>query len=76
MPYLSSTLFRLEKKFVRRNDVAAGALDRLDVERGIFGLARLRIPHAVVFGLEQALELLRRSGAPYSSLLMPLGPRK
>src|SRR5678815_1924140 len=42
---------------VRRwNDVAAGALDRLDIERRIFALAYLRIPHAVVFGFEQALE--------------------
>src|SRR5215475_12493589 len=41
----------------RRNHVAAGALDRLDVERGVLALLRFRIPDAVVFGLEKALEL-------------------
>src|SRR5262249_34464230 len=39
-----------------RDHVAAGALDRLHIEGGVFGLARLRVPDAVVFALEQALE--------------------
>src|SRR5262249_46266724 len=50
-------LVELDEEVLRRDDVAAGALDRLDVERGVFGLARLRVPHAVVLALEQALEL-------------------
>ena len=48
---------QLDEEVRRRNHVAAGALDRLDVERRVFALAGLRVPHAVVFGLEQALEL-------------------
>ena len=65
-------LLELDEEVHRRNDVAAGALDGLDVERGVFGLARFRIPDAVIFALEQPLELPARSGEPYSSLLMPL----
>src|SRR6266545_296531 len=49
-------LLELDEEILRRNYVAAGALDWLDVERGIFGLAGLGIPDAVVFALEQALE--------------------
>ena len=45
----------------RRDDVAAGALDRLDVEGGVFGLPGLGVPDAVIFGLEQAGELVRRT---------------
>ncbi len=41
----------------RRDHVAAGALNGFHVERGVFALVGLRVPHAVVFGLEQALEL-------------------
>ncbi|RMO59452.1 hypothetical protein ALQ29_05598 [Pseudomonas marginalis pv. marginalis] len=47
----------------RRDHVAAGALDRLDVKRGVFALADFRVPHAVVFGLEQAGELLHAVAA-------------
>src|SRR5262249_25971272 len=36
---------------------SAGSLHGLDVERRVFGLAGLRIPDAVIFALEQALEL-------------------
>ena len=49
---------QLDEIVRRRNDVAARALDRLDVEGGILGLAGLRVPHAVVLALEQPLELL------------------
>ena len=52
---------QLDEEVLRRDDVAAGALDRLDVEGGVFRLAGLGVPHAVVFALEQALELLARS---------------
>ena len=51
-------LLELDEEVLRRDDVAAGALDRLDVEGGVFGLAGLGVPDAVVFALEQALELL------------------
>src|SRR5581483_3207350 len=40
-----------------RNDVAARALNGLDVEGGELALARLRVPERVVFGVEVALEL-------------------
>src|SRR5436190_3772439 len=45
------------KVVLRRDDVAPGTLDRLHVERGVFRLAGLGVPHAVVLALEQALEL-------------------
>ena len=49
---------QLDEEVLGRNDVAAGALDRLDVEGRVLGLARLGVPDAVVLALEQALELL------------------
>ena len=48
----------LDEEVPRGNDVAAGALDRLHVEGGKLGLARFRVPDAVVLALEQAFELL------------------
>src|SRR5262249_38484025 len=50
-------LLELDEEILRRDHVAAGALDRLDVERGVLGLARLPVPHAVVLALEPPLEL-------------------
>ena len=58
MPCWSSTFFELNEEVLRWNYVAAGALDRLHIERGVLGLAGLRVPHAVVLALEQARELL------------------
>ena len=51
-------LLQFDEEVLRRDDVAAGALDRLDVEGGELRLAGLGVPHAVVFALEQARELL------------------
>src|SRR6478736_4670930 len=39
-----------------RNDIATGALDRFDIEGGIFCAADLRIPDAVIFAFEEASE--------------------
>ena len=69
-------LLQAREEVRRRDHVAAGALDRLDVERGVFALPRLRVPHAVVFGLEQALELRARSARRIPPCVMPFGPRK
>ena len=63
---------QLGEEVLRRDDVAAGALDRLDVEGGKLGLAGLGVPHAVVFALEQALELLDAVVAVFL-LAHPLG---
>src|SRR5262249_39614551 len=60
-------LLQLSEEVLGWNYVSAGALDRLDVERGVLGLARLRVPHAVVLALEQACELLH---APLPVLLL------
>ena len=46
----------------RRDDVAAGALNGLGVEGGVFALAGLGVPQAVVFGLEQPREAFDDGG--------------
>ena len=43
----------------RRNDVAARSLYRLDVKGGELRLRCFAVPHGVIFGIEQFLELLR-----------------
>src|SRR6185437_1606020 len=50
-------LLQVPEEIPWRHHVATGALDRLDVERRVLALVGLGIPHAVVFGLEQAGEL-------------------
>src|SRR5205807_1186759 len=42
----------------RRDHIAAGSLDGLDVECGVLGRARLGVPHAAIFGVEQPRELI------------------
>src|SRR6185312_11371276 len=53
----------------RRNDVTAGALDRLDIEGGIFADAHLGVPHAVILAIEQAGELIDAIQAAIVALL-------
>src|SRR5439155_7355395 len=43
--------------FTGRDDVAARALHRLDIERAVFGGPGLRVPDGVVFALEELFEL-------------------
>src|SRR5258708_21043134 len=42
---------------LRRHDIPARSLNRLDVERGVFGAIGLGIVDAVIFAVEEALEL-------------------
>ena len=51
-------LLQVREIFLRRDHVASRALYRFDIERAELRLTRLRIEHAVVFGLEKLLELL------------------
>src|SRR6516165_145324 len=50
-------LLQFDKEILGRDHVPAGALNGLDVERGVFGLAGFRVPYAVIFALKQPLEL-------------------
>src|SRR5690606_36194652 len=50
-------LLQLSEAVRRRDDVAACALNRLDVEGRDLGLTRLRIPNAIIFAFEQPGEL-------------------
>src|SRR5690606_1704153 len=54
---LIENLFELLEEILRRDDVAAGSLNRLDVESRELGLAGLRVPNAVVLAFEQPGEL-------------------
>ena len=67
-------LLQVLEEVHRRHDVAARALQWLDVEGGVLGLAGLRIPEAVVLALEQARELLHavvRRTLPWSCPWVP-----
>src|SRR5262249_21528520 len=54
---------------LRRDHVAAGALDRLDVESGGLPLLRLAVPHALVLRAEQLCELVHAVQAAVLALL-------
>ena len=54
---------------VRRDHIAARALDAFHIERGVFGFPGLGVPHAVIFGFEQALELV---GAEHAAVVAAL----
>src|SRR6185312_15780722 len=57
-PVTIEYFLQLAEEIARRNDVTAGALHGLDIERSVLGLAGLGIPDAVVFAFKQTLELL------------------
>src|SRR5690606_5232810 len=50
-------LLQLSEEVRRRDDVAACALNRLDVEGREHGLTRLRIPNAIIFAFDEPGEL-------------------
>src|SRR5262249_38971990 len=49
--------FQLHKEIQRRDDVTARPFYGLDIECRIFCFARLWVPYAMIFSLEEALEL-------------------
>ena len=65
-------LLEFGKEILRRNDVAASALDRLHVECRELRLAGLGVPYAVVFAFEKPCELLHAMAAVLL-LAHPLG---
>src|SRR5208282_4986106 len=67
--------FQPGEEIHRRNDIAARSLQRLDIEGGVFRFARFRIPHAMIFGFEEARELLD-AVAPVFLLAHPFRPAK
>ena len=65
----------LDEEIFRRYHITAGTLDGLNIKRRVFALVRFGVPDAVVFGLEQALELLHAE-RPVFLLAHALGPAK
>src|SRR5262249_41054957 len=58
----------------RRNDIATGALNRLDIKGRELGLTGLRIPEGVVLGVETALELFEAIQVAVLDLLLVRTP--
>src|SRR5882724_13681887 len=64
--------FELDEKVFRRNHIAARALNRLNVKRGVLASVGFRVPDAVVFAFKQAREFLHTVVAVFL-LAHPLG---